>query len=587
MKLLTENINVLWGSIIVEELVRSGVDYFCISPGSRSTPLTVAVAKNPSAKSLICYDERAAAYHALGYARATGKPAAVITTSGTAVANCLPAVVEADADRVPLLILSADRPPELQETAANQTIRQQNIFGNYLRWQFTLPCPDEKIAPQMLLTTVDQAVYRTQRPPAGAVHLNLMFREPLAPTPAAVPPPYLDQLERWQQSDAAYSTYFLSFPETAEPALQELAETLAGTRRGLLVAGKLDNRGEQDAVRQLAAKLRFPVFADIRSGLRLGFSDPIHITYFDQLLFSEKFRRRFQPELILHFGGQPLSKRFLQYLENYPPKKYLVVANHPFRQDPAHRVTHRIEADISSFSRDLPVSNSGKIDSAWLEEISAASQKIDRLLGEELNVTERLSEPAVARAISQIIPADQALFVASSMPIRDLDMFADPGGAPVPVAANRGASGIDGTIASAAGFAVGLGKPVTLLIGDLAFLHDLNSLSLLNRLQQPLTIVLLNNHGSGIFSFLPIAGFPDVFEKYFATPHTCRFEAAARMFDINYRKPQTLTEFKEVYQKALGSNHSTLIEVQTDREQNVLLHKKLQKKIIEMLKKQS
>ncbi len=577
MTLDAENLNALWASLLVEELVRNDVTYFCISPGSRSTPLTVAAARNPKARKLICTDERGAGFHALGYGRATGKPAAVITTSGTAVANLHPAVVEASMDRVPLLILSADRPPELRETGANQTIRQPGMFANDVRWQFDFPTPDEKITPQMVLTTIDQAVYRTLRSPAGPVHLNIMFREPLAPSLEPVGEKYLKNLDVWHKNAKPYTKYS---PPRFMPSTDSLDATIAALKnshRGLLVVGRLHGLQESQAVFNLTQKLRWPVFADIASGLRLG--KTANINYFDQLLLSAKFKNEFKPDIILHIGGQMTSKRFLQFAEANPDIQYIQVTNHPFRHDPAHIVDLRIEADISLFCQAVAEKIEKHSNSNQMSSLKQKSRIVENVIAAFIKESDKICEPAVARIISQNIPKHHAVFLGNSMPIRDMDMYADPRGNQVPVGTNRGASGIDGLIASAAGFATGLERPVTLLIGDLAFLHDLSSLALLQKSSQPLIIVLINNRGGGIFSFLPIAKFADVFD-YFETPHEFSFKNAADLFKIAYFSPQTRNDFVQTYRRAIAKEQTALIEVQTHKDENIDLHRQLQKKII-------
>ncbi|MDF5732085.1 MAG: 2-succinyl-5-enolpyruvyl-6-hydroxy-3-cyclohexene-1-carboxylic-acid synthase, partial [Rhizonema sp. PD38] len=283
MTLDVSNINSLWGSLIVEELIRNGVDYFVISPGSRSTPLTAAVARNSQARKVVCFDERGAAFHAIGYARATRNPVVLISTSGTAAANYYPAVIEAFTDGVPMMVLSGDRPPELRQTGANQTIQQFNLYGHYVKWQFELPCPDEKISPQMVLTTIDQAVYQTRKLPSGPVHLNCTFREPLAPTNAYIPEIYLASLTRWQEKQKPYTQYTPSQVLPNEVSINQLAEIISQTKWGVLAVGQLKSHADIQAVSELAKKLQWPVFTDIQSGMRWESSLTNIIHYFDPI----------------------------------------------------------------------------------------------------------------------------------------------------------------------------------------------------------------------------------------------------------------------------------------------------------------
>lgn len=580
MKTESANINLSWASLIVEELVRNHIDYFCISPGSRSTPLTVAAVRNPRAKTILCFDERGAAFHALGYGRATGRAAALICTSGTAAANYYPAVIEASVDRAPLLVLTADRPPELRGTGANQTIVQPGMYGNYVKWDFDLPCPDENISPRFILTTIDQAIYQTSCPPSGPVHLNCMFREPLAPLASPVPEAYLDEVKSWNESDRPYTEYSASIKLPPEEVIEILANQLNSTSKGILIVGKLKSRAAAAAVYRLAEKLNWPVFADITSGLRLDDSLAGLIPYYDQLLLSESFAKQCQPETVLHIGGQLVSKRWLEFVEKKRPENYVVIQDHPNRYDPVHSVTHRIESDIvPACTKLLPLVQPNGNES-WPNQIKAQSSKVQESIESFLLQSEQINDISAAYLVSKHIAPESGLFLASSMPIRDMDMYASPGSIEVSVASNRGASGIDGTIASASGFAAGSGRPVTLMIGDLAFIHDLNSLYYLNTIAQPLIIVLLNNKGGGIFSFLPIANFEDVFETYFGAPHLLHFKNAADMFGIDYYKPENKDAFVEIYTAARHNRRSMIIEVETDRAENKALHRQLHLDIV-------
>ncbi|HSL01727.1 MAG TPA: 2-succinyl-5-enolpyruvyl-6-hydroxy-3-cyclohexene-1-carboxylic-acid synthase [Rubrobacteraceae bacterium] len=578
----TARANRLWAGLIVEELVRSGVDFFCVAPGSRSTPLVAALAAHVRAKSLVHFDERGTAFAALGYARATGRPAAWITTSGTAVANGFPAVVEAATDNVPMILLTADRPPELRETGANQTVLQPNIFGGYPRWSFDLPAPDPTVDPAMVLTTVDQAVYRARRAPSGPVHLNLMFREPFLPEPAEELDS--DLPDRWRESAEPYTRYAATEPTVGAAEVDRIWRELRDIERGLVVAGRLRSREQGEAVARLADALGWPLLPDVSSQVRLGARSKGLAPYYDALLAGEPFREAHTPEAVLHVGGRALSKRLEQFIAVSRPNPYVVVRENPSRMDPGHLVTHSLEAGIVRFCGALAEAagehRTGG-DALWKEDWRGASERVDVALDRVL-VGNELNEPLVARLISRHLSGGRGLCVASSMPIRDLDTFAAADGTSAPVAANRGASGIDGTVATAAGFARGLGRPVTLLVGDLALLHDLNSLALLRGL--PVVLVVLNNDGGAIFSFLPVARHGEFFEPYFGTPHGVSFEHAAATFGLRYERPSSATEFMETYRAACNRNGPSLIEVQTDREENVEVHRRLLSEISEAVR---
>ena len=570
----TARANRLWAKLVVEELVRNGVDFFCVAPGSRSTPLVAALSENPKAKPLVHFDERGTAFAALGYARATGRPAAWITTSGTAVANGLPAIVEASTDSVPMILLTADRPPELRQTGANQTITQPNIFGEYTRWSFDLPAPDLSVDPASVLTTVDQAVYRARRAPKGPVHLNLMFREPFLPNPENEDEES-GAIELLRDGGVPYTRYAASGPTVDEKGAENLWNELRGAGRGLVVAGRLESQGQGEAVLRLAETLGWPLLPDIGSQVRLGTNSDVLVPYYDALLASDGFRDSHAPEVVLHFGGRALSKRLEQFLAGARPNPYVVVRENPFRLDPGHRVTQSVEAGVEGFCKAMARAATrcpNVTPGSWRKGWTAASQKLEGRIDQLASGEEKLSEPLLARFISRHIPEEHGFVLASSMPIRDADTFAAVDGPAVPVAANRGASGIDGTVATAAGFARGTGRPVTLLIGDLALLHDLNSLSMLRDL--PVVVVVLNNDGGGIFSFLPVAQHDKFFEPYFGTPHGLGFEEAAAMFGLDYKRPASVADFKEAYEAACSRGTPALIEVLTDREENVALHRR-------------
>jgi 2-succinyl-5-enolpyruvyl-6-hydroxy-3-cyclohexene-1-carboxylate synthase len=584
MLISSENLNSLWCNLVIEELIRNGIDYFCISPGSRSTPLTVAAARHPHAQTMLCYDERGAAFHALGYARSAGRSAVLICTSGTAAANYFPAIIEAAMDRLPMLVFSADRPPELQQTGANQTIQQGNLFGAYSKWHVEIPCPTTAISGRMLLTTVDQAVYQAHTLPGGPVHLNLMFREPLELTPEAIQNSYLEDLTSWLEATAPFTDYRSAVKVPDPESICKISSILAATKYGIVSVGRLSKDSQRKAVLKLLKLLQWPVFADILSGLRLGFADEPIIHYFDQLLLSESFCKQYQLETILHIGGELLSKRFFQFTQVMRPLNYLVIKDHPFRHDALHNVSFRLDADIQSACIALAEHINYEPESRqWLNTFFSSSHLIHKVIADSIILEHTASEISIAYLVSKNIPLNHGLWLANSMPIRDMDMYGSDQSHALWIGANRGASGIDGTLASATGFAMGLQSPVTLIIGDIAFLHDMNSLGLVKKCAFPLIIIIINNNGGGIFSFLPIAQFEDFFEDYFATPHNLCFESIAGMFSIPYFQPKTNNEFVNIYRKSLSSMHTVIIEVLSDRQLNYQLHQTLQHLIVKKI----
>ena len=583
------DLNHLWASLLIEELVRQGVGLFVVCPGSRSSPLAVAVAENPRAEARVHWDERAAAFLALGWGRATGRPAAVVTTSGTAVANRVPAAVEARQAGVPLLLLTADRPPELRETGANQAIRQNGLFATVARWEFDLGVPEAAVDPAFVLTTAAQAVARTLGP-AGPVHLNCPYREPLVSAPgtdglgAAA-----DGLRRWAEGSAPYTRHTGDLSRRPAPrAARDVVDVIRNVpvdAPGVLVVGPQPPGSQfHDAgVVRLARHLGWPVLADVLANLRYNPIRDHVIAGYDLILTSERFREAVRPAVVLQFGGRPTSKRLAQWIDASRPEAYIVVHPEPERLDPSHRVTFSVRASPGPFAdlvrenlADVP-SRSTRPDAVSLWD--RAADAVGAVLGPEASKGE-LSEPLVARAISRLVAADHGLVVAASMPVRDLDTYAARDRRPLLfVAANRGASGIDGTVATAAGYARGLSQPTTVLIGDLALLHDLTSLALLQQ-GPPVTVVVVNNDGGGIFHRLPIAQngavSPDTFERFFGTPHGLGFADAARQFGLSYHAPTSLRPFEAAYGEAVGSGRTALIEVRTDRAAQAALRARLE-----------
>jgi 2-succinyl-5-enolpyruvyl-6-hydroxy-3-cyclohexene-1-carboxylate synthase len=410
-----------------------------------------------------------------------------------------------------------------------------------------------------------------------------MFREPLAPIDTKESfSSYLKDLESWMKNSQPY-THYLSPSKTLTPKIiNSVADILTSSHEGAIVVGRLSSPEEQKALLDLAHQLNWPVFPDISSQLRLGTRDKNIISYYDLMLLSSEFINHYQFDCILHVGGRITSKRWYNYIEALHPRHYLMVLNHPLRHDPLHNVTLRIEAPLQDFCRAItPKVPMQKIKGA-VSSLKDLSIAIQEGLTSYFLKEERLSEPLVVHLITQHIPEKTALFVGNSLPIREMDIFASPAGQGVFLEANRGASGIDGNLATAAGIATGLKKPATVLIGDLAFLYDLNSLGMLTSIPQPLVIVVINNHGGGIFSFLPIAEFPDVFEKYFATPHSFQFDLVSQMFNIHYARAETPAQFVAEYTMAFVREKSTVIEIKTDRAENFQIQQNIHQKILEI-----
>jgi 2-succinyl-5-enolpyruvyl-6-hydroxy-3-cyclohexene-1-carboxylate synthase len=558
------NPSTLWAAIFVDELARAGLRLACIAPGSRSTPLTVAFAHHPDITVYSLLDERGAAYFALGAALTVGQPAALVCTSGTATANFFPAIVEANTAHVPLLVLTTDRPPELRHSGANQTIDQLKMFGDHVRWFVDVALPEANpsaVALRSLRALAGRAIAATTAFPPGPVHLNFPFRKPLEPTPNAKIP------DRANAGPFARISRGQLQPSAAQ--IDELSRAVQSSRRGVIVCGPRCSGGDfPAAVTALARATGLPLLPDALSGVRFG----SHVSQADDLILGgyETFLQRGvvsgweAPDLILHFGAVPISKWLNEWLGGSGAQHIQISATGVW-QDDSHTTTVFIWADPATICREVAArckQQPSAQNRAWLAQLRAADaqtwQTIDRVQANTFFEGILLSD------VVELMPQPGALFVASSLPVRHLDQFVRPAPADVRVFANRGASGIDGTIAGALGVAAAGDRPVTLVIGDLAFYHDLNSLLALRRCNINLTIVLINNNGGGIFHRLPIAAIEPPFTELFATPHGLNFAPAAELFGLDYTAVEQRTDFRRAFAAAVSVGPPHLIEVFTN-----------------------
>ncbi len=582
---MKSNLNSFWAELIVEELVRCGVGHFCITPGSRSTPLVVAAARNTKAHCTLCFDERSAGFYAMGYAKAANKPAAVITTSGTAVANLLPAVTEAHMGRIPMLLMTADRPDELTDTGANQTLQQTDMFAGFLRWRHSLPCPAEVFAPEAVLTTIDQAVFRTQSLGGGPVHLNCRYREPLEPSTQDIKKDYTANISNWMDWDAPFTSYQKIQRCPEDEFLDNVAGIVRETERGLIVIGGLKMGFEQEKILALAEKLNWPIYADITSGVRLTSGTTSCIRYFDQQILSSNFNQAVRPSVVLHFGGRTTSKRLDQFLDDCRPDHYVIIQASPDRYDRVHAATMRVYADpawAAEMICEKVDKREGTPHSDLMRNISTRTNAaIEQMVEDDI----RLSEPFVCRYLSTVVPDGSCLFLSNSMPVRDMDLYGVNNRKHIFSAANRGVSGIDGILSTAIGITTAREAPTTLVIGDMAFIHDLNALAFLSRQAGPIIVVLINNQGGGIFDFLPISQHTDVLEKFFVARHDFQFSGVCETFKIDYHEVRKKDDFIQAYAEAAKKRTPTVIEVVTDRKTNLELRRNIKDEIIKILER--
>lgn len=549
--------NDVYAKQIVHHLVEQGVRRVCISPGSRSTPLAYAFSQEERLEKLVHFDERGMAFYAYGFAKASKTPVALLVTSGTAVANLFPAVMEAFLDEVPLIIITADRPHELRDCGANQTCDQVKVFGDHVRWYFEIPCPDHAIPAGFIGSTIAQAVYRATQSPKGPVHLNCLFREPFLSNDEQVVPP---------------STHYEPTHHTLSTAsIEQWAKKLSSCERGVIIVGSMATTRPLKSIFTLADMLDWPILSDVISGLR---SEGIHqniIPYYDMVL---KLVPHFRPDCVLHFGDRLVSKSLSQWIKQAAPPIYAMVADHPERKDPSHMLTHRFQTDPTVFCEQLLQWIPRRI--SWLSHWAAVSGVIEGHIDEFVPPA---SEPGLVRFLQHHLPPHYSLFFANSMPIRDADQFFFPRFHRGPIYGKRGVSGIDGNIAMIAGLAEGSQRPIVAVIGDQTALHDLNSLAMLQKCKVPVILIVINNQGGGIFSFLPIAQKKEMFEEYFAGAHCWQFEDAAKMFHLPYLAMTDPTQLTRI----LREDKTHIIEFKTNRVENRELHLSIEEKIKEKI----
>jgi 2-succinyl-5-enolpyruvyl-6-hydroxy-3-cyclohexene-1-carboxylate synthase len=547
---------------LVDEWARAGITDAVVCPGSRSTPLSVALAEDERIRVHVHHDERSAGYVALGLALASGRPAVVVTTSGTAAVELHPAVVEAHHAKVPLLAVTADRPAELRGVGAPQTIDQTGLFGAAVRWFADPGVPDAASAGQWRSLAARAVLAATEGSP-GPVHLNLPFREPLLAAPVDLPPPRAEG-GPWHGRGAAVTP-------PADIDVASLADAVA-RQRGIIVAGAPIDRPEP--VHTLAAMLGWPVLAEPRSGCRLP--REATISHADALLRSERFARSHRPDVVLRLGSLPASKVLGQWLAGLDGWQIGVERDGSvFDPDGTLNALLTVEpaALCQAVAEAIGPDGDARSPGDWYREWVHADAEAAAALADVLSRRPAPTEPAIARDVVAAVPAGGNLVVSSSMPIRDVEWFAAPREA-IRVFANRGANGIDGVVSTAVGVALASGAPTVLLIGDVALLHDTNGLLGLAGRPLDLCIVAIDNDGGGIFEFLPPAERLDRarFEQLFGTPHGVDLAGLAGAHGIGSTTVADQPALVDAIGKALAAGGPHLVVVPTDRRQNVEVH---------------
>lgn len=559
----TSTFNRCWSKVILDTLVRYGVKHFCIAPGSRSTPLTLEAIRLQESRQVQChthFDERGLGFFALGLAKSGEAAVAVIVTSGTAVANLYPAVVEARQSGINLIVLTADRPPELLECGANQAILQENIFAPYPIATVNLPRPSQEHSAGWLVSTLDHACHQQEKQ-AGVVHINVPFAEPLydADESQIDHHPWLAPIQRWLSQHKKWTTH--QFPRQ-EVVMHEHWDERR-TKRGIIIVGRLPLE-QTMGIRTWAETMGWMLLTDLQSGV-----DPL-LPYADIWLANKIVREKLlQADLVIQFGSHFISKRITQFIAAFKGKFWLVSEN-PQRVDPNHRAHTRFDAKVHHWLRAHPPLRQRP----WLVEPQALSGFCAKFIEEQ--VGGGLNEASLAHHIERILPSNGTLFVGNSLFVRLVDALAKlPEG--YPIQTNRGASGIDGLFATAAGIAIGSKRPLVAMIGDVSALHDLNSLALFQKVNQPTIIFVINNNGGAIFDMLPVES--EVKNRFYRMPHNTEFSQAASMFELKYARPYTWADLSSVLKMAYLRKEAVLIEIKAAPHDGSRIYKHLLEQI--------
>nr|WP_084185924.1 2-succinyl-5-enolpyruvyl-6-hydroxy-3-cyclohexene-1-carboxylic-acid synthase [Vibrio pacinii] len=549
-------INRIWCQTLLEELTRFGVSDICIAPGSRSTPLTLEADENQKLTLHTHFDERGLGFLALGLAKASNKPVAIVVTSGTAVANLLPAIAEAKLTGEKLVVLTADRPLELVGCGANQAIVQSGIFSHHVTAALDLPSPNLLTPLKWLLTSIDQLLIQ-QNKQGSAVHINCPFPEPLySEQPKALYQDYLDEVARWQQSERPYCQQWSTDRQATVPTASFV------DKKGVIVLGCV-TVSEAKKAQQLAHKLGWPLLCDPQSGVC---SDWAHYDLW--LQHHQRAEVINQCQLVLQVGARIVSKRLNQWLTEQVERRdadYHYLSPNGARNNQAHLMQIHHQCEIGCFFDSLLARwpTIGHTTTGWADSLTEVAEQVALLALTHLNRDANVDEISLALTVDKL-PKSSQIFFGNSLFVRLVDMFGRLDG--YEVYSNRGASGIDGIIATAAGVMRVTNRPTTLFIGDTSALYDINSLALLTKQTTPMVIVVTNNDGGAIFDLLPVP--EQQKQTLYQMPHGYDFEFAAKQFKLGYTRPQTLAEYQHAVEVHLSSGKGALlVEIQTPANQ--------------------
>jgi len=584
------NRNILWTETFVNELSSAGVKYACISPGSRNTPLTLAFAGNKKIKSFVHIDERSCAFFGLGLAKSSRSPVVLVSTSGTATAEFYPAIIEAYQQRIPLIVCTADRPPELLDCGANQTINQNNLYKNHIRWFLDVGLP-EPITRRIkhIKVVARRAVYESLIRSKGPVHLNFPFRKPFEPD-AFTDDVSQEILDLANELSFDKEEFFKEDEKNIsnEKWFIEIFNHLKNFEKGLIIAGPENyDPAFHRKCQELSQELGYPILADGASQLRFGSHNKNNVlSNFEGFLRSEFFVNNNKPDVILQFGRTITSKAMDIYLEKCSAARFMI---NEFGDwfDPSNKATAAVSCKPFLFcEKMLKIIRSEKIDrkiNGWQNTFIEAEKISNSIKSEIINESDSINEARIVNEIIINLPENSHIMISNSMPIRDFDYFAGNTNKNITIYNNRGASGIDGIISTALGIAADRNKPAFLITGDLAFYYDLNGLLAAKKYSIPLIIILINNNGGGIFEVLPISKYKDVFDEFFLAPHCLDFSYFVKGYSGNYSSIEDWEDFRKTFSSALKSNKFSVLEIKTDAAKSLELRKKYWREIEKQL----
>lgn len=554
-----ENFSFYLSFIIVDHLIKNNINQFFIAPGSRSSLLTMAVAKHPKANKFICIDERSLGFLALGWSKKNNRPAVVITTSGTAVANLFPSILESSKSHIPLLILTTDRPFELLDSNANQTTEQANIFSGFVKKSYNIAPPSEDVPVDAVKGIFSKALKACMYNDMGPVHINLQFREPLANIKSKKSYP-------WPKDEDLQEIKAISF-------FEDLKEVFCFSN-GLIVIGEMSPNYAQKNILDLAKKIGWPVYADILSNARFLESENI-IDQFELCLSSEKILQQLDFSNIVFFGSRIVSKKFWQWLGKTSKTKLYHVTDSCENVDQNGKFSSIIADNLLGLTKELLEVILPKTHSNNLLLLKEYETKFLYYSEKFLQTQKNNNEASFCMELLKNISSPTNIFLSASMPIRYFDYFCAQKNEHIKLYSNRGLSGIDGVLSSAIGMSMASDKEKNvLIIGDIAFLHDANGLLSFRNLKKPLLVVVINNNGGAIFNLLPIAHEKEIVEEFFITPQHCDIEKLCRAYDVNYERISTIENFSDTLKKFFAEQTNTIVEIKTDGALNAMVLKK-------------